>query len=318
MLKILVPKEDPPLYPEVGGGFFPLTLIRSIGESQHGILSLFQKGDLFIAGKKNKMAKVHRHEHAILLYLQKIGGHPFICSLLSYTDKWLFTPYFVHGDLFEHLKRGNIGSKVLPQMMQLTEAVAFLHRHWVLHNDIKPENCCLDGNKNLILCDFGGSFLLQSPTETFKGFSGTHTYAPPEKLKPMEEFGLSSDLFSLGITLYIMIAGYHPFDPVLEKNEDSILKDIIAFRWDKFKNKCWNHKRWKKPKQFLLHCIAPKTERWSSQYLFANMRRWHLNSTRGGEAKENLTLQNYPRCTDSPPRKKRCCEKTTLCRQFTS
>ncbi|HEX6984781.1 MAG TPA: serine/threonine-protein kinase [Planctomycetaceae bacterium] len=89
---------------------------------------------------------------------------------------------------------------------QLLEAVAYAHRHRIIHCDIKPENVILFPGERLRLTDFGIAKVAQ---RTVRG-SGTGTvgYMAPEQA--MGRPSARSDVFSIGVILYRMLTGYWP------------------------------------------------------------------------------------------------------------
>ncbi len=89
---------------------------------------------------------------------------------------------------------------------QLMEAVAYAHHHRIIHCDIKPDNCILFPGNELKLCDFGIAKVAQ---KTVRG-SGTGTigYMAPEQA--MGKPSLRSDVFSVGLIIYRMLAGEWP------------------------------------------------------------------------------------------------------------
>ncbi len=97
---------------------------------------------------------------------------------------------------------------------QCAEAIAALHRVGLMHGDVKPDNLRLiDGS--VVLIDLGFA-RRPGENECFlrKGYVlGTPNYMPPELCDEHPEEDLSSDLFSLGITLFEMLTGQLPYPP---------------------------------------------------------------------------------------------------------
>lgn len=92
--------------------------------------------------------------------------------------------------------------------IQTALAVEFAHNHGILHLDIKPENILVSPGGKVKLIDFGiARFILESD-ETERIMGSTH-YLAPEALKG--RYSIASDVFSLGIVLYEMLAGENPF-----------------------------------------------------------------------------------------------------------
>jgi serine/threonine protein kinase len=122
----------------------------------------------------------------------------------------------VNGDttLAKYCSPGNLLS--LPEAIEivLTCAIAFdyAHRKGVIHRDVKPHNILLDEDRNVKISDFGVA-LLTDPNiaETqVQGYLGSPLYMSPEQLRD-DPVSPQSDLFALGIILFEMITGQHPF-----------------------------------------------------------------------------------------------------------
>lgn len=113
---------------------------------------------------------------------------------------------------------------------QMLEAVAYAHRHRVIHCDIKPENMILFANQRLCLTDFGIAKIAQR-TITGRG-TGTVGYMAPEQA--MGRPSARSDVFSLGLIIYRMFSGEWPEWPYkslpgLHRVRRKVHPDFIPF-----------------------------------------------------------------------------------------
>ena len=131
-------------------------------------------------------------------------------------------------------------------LRQVAEALQHLHGRGVVHRDVKPENLLLaDRSEHALvkLCDFGlacelepaSAAGLQLRTSTLKG---TVAYMAPEYLRE-EPHGAAVDLWSLGVVLYILLSGRHPFDPDGEAEEPELAARIKAAEWGFGHAPCW-------------------------------------------------------------------------------
>jgi serine/threonine protein kinase len=98
---------------------------------------------------------------------------------------------------------------------QTAAALAFAHARDIVHRDIKPENLLRDGDR-IVVADFGVGKALSAPgasSLTGTGFTvGTPTYMSPEQAAGDRQLDGRSDLYSLGVVLYEMLAGEVPFN----------------------------------------------------------------------------------------------------------
>ncbi|XP_022933282.1 phosphoenolpyruvate carboxylase kinase 1-like [Cucurbita moschata] len=94
-------------------------------------------------------------------------------------------------------------------MKQLLEALYHCHFHGVVHRDVKPDNVLFDSRNNLKLIDFGSAEWCEKDGFMY-GVVGTPFYVAPEVLRG-SEYGRKVDVWSAGVILYTMLAGFRPF-----------------------------------------------------------------------------------------------------------
>jgi serine/threonine protein kinase len=241
-------KEDKPASNKTGG-----TLLGE-GAFSSVYLGHEKKTDLPVAVKKISKQYTDtdgfERELRALLHIRKSGGHPHICSLHQCYDDdkhyYLVLDYIEGGEMFEHLIRNGAYSEAGAARLvrEVASTLAFLHGIGVVHADLKPENIMLsrqsdDGASNAVvkLVDFGSAEIVTGEavpsTASASDFTLTPAYAPPEVLNKTKDDGSmvesSMDMWALGVILYIMLVGMHPFDPNGGASDDEIeeyVKDV--------------------------------------------------------------------------------------------
>lgn len=108
------------------------------------------------------------------------------------------------------LRGGRIGEKVLGKVADsVLKGLSYLHEHRIIHRDIKPQNILLDSEGNIKLCDFGVSGVVVNSLATT--FTGTSYYMAPERIQG-HPYSVTSDIWSLGLTLLEVAKGQFPFE----------------------------------------------------------------------------------------------------------
>lgn len=120
------------------------------------------------------------------------------------------------GELFDHiLAHRYLKDKDAQRLFaQLVSAVAYLHEKKIVHRDLKLENLLLDRKRNIIVTDFGFANRFQDKESDLMATScGSPCYAAPELVVQDGRYvGSAVDVWSCGVILYAMLAGYLPFD----------------------------------------------------------------------------------------------------------
>jgi len=151
--------------------------------------------------------------------MREASGHPGFVKILDvYEDEvnYILVMELVRGgELFDKIAQLTSYSekRVARLVSQIVSALAFLHSKNIVHRDIKPENLLfVDTEATIIkLCDFG---IAEKIPESgyLTEIIGTESYMAPE-VELGKQYGVVSDMYGLGIIMYIMLCGYPPFEP---------------------------------------------------------------------------------------------------------
>jgi len=155
-------------------------------------------------------------------------SHPNIISIYDHfvSNDYLFLilEYCPDGNLFEYLgKNGKLGEdKSILIFRQLLETLSFMHEKKLCHSDIKPANILIDKYGRLKFSDFGLSAFIDSQ-ELKTEFIGSFLFMAPEQILKKAFDPMKADVWSLGVTFYMMMTGESPWP----YNSKSVLEKAI-------------------------------------------------------------------------------------------
>ncbi|CAK9173323.1 unnamed protein product [Ilex paraguariensis] len=155
--------------------------------------------------------------------------------LLTPTHLAIVMEYAAGGELFARICSAGRFSEDEARFFfqQLISGVSYCHAMEICHRDLKLENTLLDGSPapRLKICDFGYSksgLLHSQPKSTV----GTPAYIAPEVLSRKEYDGKIADVWSCGVTLYVMLVGAYPFeDPEDPRNFRKTIGRIMTVQY---------------------------------------------------------------------------------------
>ncbi|MEA2366634.1 MAG: eukaryotic-like serine/threonine-protein kinase, partial [Thermoleophilaceae bacterium] len=101
--------------------------------------------------------------------------------------------------------------RVIDLGLQILQAAGFAHRHGVIHRDFKPHNVIVEANGHAKVTDFGIARAGASEMTETGSIMGTAQYLSPEQAQG-HAVTATSDIYSIGVMLYEMLAGRLPFD----------------------------------------------------------------------------------------------------------
>lgn len=142
-----------------------------------------------------------KHHNLIQCYgyfNEKLNDKRYIISILE---------FFQGRDMYDVIF-DNLTYDIKTILLQLVDGLSYLHDHGYVHRDVKLENIIINNNDRVKLVDY--DFLMKIGSANLY-ICGTSYYISPEILNG-EIPDHRTDLWSLGVTIYTMLAGYYPFD----------------------------------------------------------------------------------------------------------
>eukprot|EP00898_Chlorokybus_atmophyticus_P004480 jgi/Chlat1/5032/Chrsp32S08952 len=206
---------------EVNGGMDRYEQVKDIGSGNFGVAKLARDkltGELVAIKYIERGDKIDENVQREIVN-HRMLRHPNIIRfkevLLTPTHLAIVMEYAAGGELFERISAAGrfIEDEARFFFQQLISGVEYCHAQQICHRDLKLENTLLDGSAapRLKICDFGyskSSLLHSQPKSTV----GTPAYIAPEVLSRREYDGKIADVWSCGVTLYVMLVGAYPFE----------------------------------------------------------------------------------------------------------
>ncbi|KAM0061336.1 putative protein kinase CAMK-CAMKL-CHK1 family [Helianthus debilis subsp. tardiflorus] len=177
---------------------------------------------------KREISAMRRLHHPNIVRLQEV--------LASQKKIYFVLEFAKGGELFSKVSKSRFSEDLSRRyFQQLISAIGYCHSRGVYHRDLNPENLLLDENWNLKVTDFGLSACddqVQSDG-LLHTMCGTPAYVAPEILAKKGYDGAKVDIWSCGIILYVLNAGFLPFnDPNLMVMYRKIFKgDFRVPKW---------------------------------------------------------------------------------------
>jgi len=231
--------------------------------------------------------------HACFEHVQYPGysTKPTVVMVLELATKGELFDFFMHTGKFE----APLARWFFKQMI---DGLEYCHNKKIAHRDLKPENLLVGTNFNVKLVDFGFARFFKDAISgkevSMKTALGTPGYAAPEILN-RSKYDYSVDIFSLGVILFICIAGFPPFQEA--KGSDWWFDKIIRRKFDLF----WRaHERSMKfdddAKDILLGMLAARP---AERYRWEKLRnhKW-TNGKTMNQRQASQTLMNLKKKVD--------------------
>lgn len=162
-------------------------------------------------------------------------AHPNIVRITDYIEEGstlALVMEFVEGRTMDKIIGEEVGpiphEKALPLFLQVLHAVEFAHSNGIIHRDLKPSNVIVSNNDLAKVTDFGIAKIAGSMSSTRTGAKmGTLYYMSPEQIRSSKHVDRRADIYSLGMTLYEMLAGRLPFPGGDDTSEFEVMSTIV-------------------------------------------------------------------------------------------
>ncbi|XP_004231541.1 CBL-interacting serine/threonine-protein kinase 23 [Solanum lycopersicum] len=205
------------------GTFAKVKFARNVETGDNVAIKILDKEKVM----KHKMIGQIKREISTM----KLIRHPNVIRMYevmaSKSKIYIVLEFVTGGELFDKIaSKGRLKEdEARKYFQQLINAVDYCHSRGVFHRDLKPENLLLDANGVLKVSDFGLSALPQQVREDglLHTTCGTPNYVAPEVINNKGYDGAKADLWSCGVILFVLMAGYLPFE---ESNLVALYKKI--------------------------------------------------------------------------------------------
>ncbi|CAM8892035.1 unnamed protein product [Rhodiola kirilowii] len=193
------------------GAFAKVYHARDLRTGNSVAIKCVSKSRIVIGGLtaqiKREISIMRRMHHANIVKLYEV--------MATKTKIYFVMEFEKGGELFAKVSKGRFSEDLSRKyFQQLISAVGYCHARGVFHRDLKPENLLLDENWNLKISDFGLSALKEQigSDGLLHTQCGTPAYVAPEVLGKKGYDGAKVDVWSCGVILYVLNAGYLPFN----------------------------------------------------------------------------------------------------------
>ncbi|KAJ4982453.1 hypothetical protein NE237_033290 [Protea cynaroides] len=194
------------------GTFAKVKFARNVDTGENVAIKILDKEKVL----KHKMISQIKREISTM----KLIRHPNVIRMhevmASKTKIYIVLEFVNGGELFDKIASSGRMKEddARKYFQQLINTVDYCHSRGVFHRDLKPENLLLDASGNLKVSDFGLSALPQQVREDglLHTTCGTPNYVAPEVINNKGYDGAKADLWSCGVILFVLMAGYLPFE----------------------------------------------------------------------------------------------------------
>jgi eukaryotic-like serine/threonine-protein kinase len=211
-----------------GSQIGPYRIEKELGLGGMGVVYLATR--TYGSSERRVAIKILRHDRIGRMFLSRFQqerqilaqlDHPHIASILDAGETPAGEPYFVMeyvdgAPITAHCDAHSLTTdQKLNLFLQICDAVQYAHRNLTVHRDLKPGNVLVTEAGAVKLLDFGIAKLIEQPLDQPAEAPPTAVILTPEYSSPeqirREPLTTATDVFALGILLYELLSGEHPF-----------------------------------------------------------------------------------------------------------
>lgn len=196
------------------GNFSKVKLATDTETKKQWAIKIIDKGQLV----REHMEEQLKREIAVMKRLRQPNIIELHEVMQTSNHIYLVLELVTGGELFEKIASERRFTEPVARKYfhQLICGIHYCHSQGIAHRDLKPENLLLDSSGTLKISDFGLSNIQRGTggngNTMLQTVCGTPNYVAPEVLKEQGYDGLKADIWSCGVVLFVMLAGYLPFD----------------------------------------------------------------------------------------------------------
>ncbi|MCD9641526.1 hypothetical protein HAX54_027739 [Datura stramonium] len=193
------------------GAFAKVYHARDIRDGRSVAIKIINKARvdnaILMSNIKREISIMHRLRHPHIVKLDEV--------MATKTKIYIVMEFVKGGELFAKIAKAGKFSEDQSRKIfqQLISAIRYCHSRGVYHRDLKPENLLVDENGDLKVSDFGLSALTEQVQQDglLHTLCGTPSYVAPDILTKKGYDGAKVDIWTCGIILFVLNAGYLPF-----------------------------------------------------------------------------------------------------------